>query len=262
MFRVCPCWVALLAGAMAMVAGGCSSSSPPISVSLSPPSPQAIDQSQTAGIAATVTNDRSLKGLSWSLTGPGSLSNSTGLSVTYISPAISPGYHSHPQPTGDGEGDVRSRSDEERFGTNHCQSLPSNSNSDTCHWIGGRAVQPNDRAHRRHLFVSMECLQRPDYLRNKRRWIGTGRTATRSQQRHDQRYAHWCRNLVFRGRRNGCDRRQHGQRLDEHPNQSHWPAGESGPILEPAARADRGFAGHPCLHPQRKRIGIRFRVNH
>jgi hypothetical protein len=85
-FRVCPGWTALCVGLMALVVGGCSSSSPPISVSLSPSFPQAIDQGQTAKITATVTNDGSFKGVSWSLTGPGSLSNSTGQSVTYISP--------------------------------------------------------------------------------------------------------------------------------------------------------------------------------
>ena len=86
MSRWCSCGVALFAVAMAAVTGGCSSSSPPISVSLSPSSSQAIDQSQTVGITATVTNDASNKGVSWSLTGPGSLSNSTGQSVTYNSP--------------------------------------------------------------------------------------------------------------------------------------------------------------------------------
>lgn len=85
MSRMCPCWVVLFVIAMAVLTSGCSSS-PPISVSLSPSSPQAIDQGQTVGIAATLTNDTSSKGVSWSLIGPGSLSNSTGLSVTYNSP--------------------------------------------------------------------------------------------------------------------------------------------------------------------------------
>jgi hypothetical protein len=68
--------------------GGCSSSSsPPISVSLSPSSSQAIDQGQTVVITASVTNDPSSKGVSWSLTGQGSLSNSATASVTYTSPA-------------------------------------------------------------------------------------------------------------------------------------------------------------------------------
>jgi hypothetical protein len=86
MSRLRSCGVALFVLAMAAAMGGCGSSSPPISVSLSPSSPQAIDQSQTVTVMATVTNDTSSKGVSWTLTGPGSLSNSTGPSVTYISP--------------------------------------------------------------------------------------------------------------------------------------------------------------------------------
>lgn len=73
--------------AMTLIAGGCGSSTPPpISVSLSPSSPQAIDQSQTVAIRAAVMNDSS-QGVSWSLTGAGSLSNQTSLSVTYNAPA-------------------------------------------------------------------------------------------------------------------------------------------------------------------------------
>lgn len=91
MSRVCSCAVALFVLAMAAVMGGCSSSSsPPISVSLSPSPPHAIDQGQTVAITATVTNDTSSKGVSWTLTGPGSLSNSTGQSVTYTSPTTNP----------------------------------------------------------------------------------------------------------------------------------------------------------------------------
>jgi len=72
---------------MAAAMGGCSSSpAPPISVSLSPSSPQAIDQSQTVEITSIVANDTSSKGASWTLTGPGSLSSSTGPTVTYTSP--------------------------------------------------------------------------------------------------------------------------------------------------------------------------------
>ena len=71
--------------AIAMVTVGCGSSSS-ISLSLSPSSPQAIDQSQTLAIMATVTNDKSSEGVGWNLTGPGSLSNQTGFSVTYNSP--------------------------------------------------------------------------------------------------------------------------------------------------------------------------------
>ncbi len=75
----------LVAMLIAMV--GCSSS-PPISVSLSS-SAQAVDQSQTVNITASVTNDTSGKGVTWNLTGPGSLSSSTGSSITYTSPTTS-----------------------------------------------------------------------------------------------------------------------------------------------------------------------------
>lgn len=64
---------------------GCSSS-PPISVKLSPSTAQAIDQGQTIQIRANVINDAAGKGVSWSIIGPGSLSNSTITSVTYNSP--------------------------------------------------------------------------------------------------------------------------------------------------------------------------------
>jgi hypothetical protein len=75
--------------AIAAFLGGCgNSSTPPISVSLSPSAAQGIDQSQTVGISATLTNDTSNKGVLWTLTGPGSLSSSTGSPVTYTGPTI------------------------------------------------------------------------------------------------------------------------------------------------------------------------------
>lgn len=80
----CSCTRTLLALAMAAVGAGCSTS-PPISVSLSPSSPQAIDQSQSVTVTATLTNDTSHQGVSWSLTGPGSLSSSTGSVIAYMS---------------------------------------------------------------------------------------------------------------------------------------------------------------------------------
>ena len=72
---------------MLIAMAGCSSSStPPISISLMPSSTQGIDQSQTLSITATVINDTSARGVSWSLAGAGSLSSSTSSSVTYNSP--------------------------------------------------------------------------------------------------------------------------------------------------------------------------------
>ncbi len=89
MSRLCSRSALLFVLAIAAFMGGCSSSSPPISVSLSPSSPQAIDQSQTLAITATVTNDSSSRGVSWTLTGPGSLTNPTGSAVTYTSSTTS-----------------------------------------------------------------------------------------------------------------------------------------------------------------------------
>jgi hypothetical protein len=75
-------WAALLVP-ITMVVSGCSN--PPVSLSLSPGSPQAIDQGLSVAIMANVAN--SSQGVTWSLTGPGSLSSSTGSSVTYNSPS-------------------------------------------------------------------------------------------------------------------------------------------------------------------------------
>jgi Putative Ig domain len=68
---------------------GCnnSNSTPPISVSLSPSSAQALDQGKTISFTATVTNDSTSKGVTWSLTGAGSLSSQTTSSATYQAPA-------------------------------------------------------------------------------------------------------------------------------------------------------------------------------
>lgn len=73
---------------VSMILAGCSSS-PPISVSLSTTSSLVIDQGSSVAISATVVNDKSYKGVNWSLSGPGSLSASTGPSVTYRSPTTS-----------------------------------------------------------------------------------------------------------------------------------------------------------------------------
>lgn len=87
MFRFRSRWVSAFAAALAMVVAGCSSPAPPISVTLSPSSPQAIDSGQTTAITATVPTGASVQGVTWSLTGPGVLSSVMGLSVTYNPPA-------------------------------------------------------------------------------------------------------------------------------------------------------------------------------
>jgi hypothetical protein len=87
MSRVRSCWAVPLL-AMVVALGGCSNSpSLPISVSLSPSSPQAVDQGLLSlFIKATVTNDTSSKGVRWTLSGPGTISPLTGLSIAYNPP--------------------------------------------------------------------------------------------------------------------------------------------------------------------------------
>ncbi len=81
-------WLAVSAIATAMALNGCSNpASLPISVSLTPSSPQAIDQglSLSVGLKAIVTNDVSAKGVLWGMSGVGSLSR-TSTSATYLPP--------------------------------------------------------------------------------------------------------------------------------------------------------------------------------
>ena len=66
-----PYWLVLLVIVSTVSAGGCGST-PPISLTTSPSSAQAIDQSQTVAVTANITDDFSLKGVSWTLNGPGS----------------------------------------------------------------------------------------------------------------------------------------------------------------------------------------------
>jgi hypothetical protein len=74
-------------------ASSCSSSNsaPPISVQISASTSQ-TDQSQSVSITASVVNDSSSRGgVSWSLSGPGSLTDRTDSSVTYSAPSSGSG---------------------------------------------------------------------------------------------------------------------------------------------------------------------------
>jgi hypothetical protein len=64
----------------------CSSSAPPISVQLSASTAQ-TDQGESVHVTATLTNDPSARGVSWSLNGPGSLTSPSTLFVTYAAPS-------------------------------------------------------------------------------------------------------------------------------------------------------------------------------
>ena len=80
------------ASLLAAFACGCGgSSSPPVSVSLAPASAQ-TDEGQTVGITATLTN--SSQGVTWSLSGPGSLSGQTPTAATYNAPEPVAGFTS------------------------------------------------------------------------------------------------------------------------------------------------------------------------
>jgi hypothetical protein len=82
---------ALLSGLMAFLTlglSGCGTSSPPpIVVTLTPSSTQSMDQAQTAPITAAVANDSKSAGVTWSVTGGGTLSPQTTSSATYNAPA-------------------------------------------------------------------------------------------------------------------------------------------------------------------------------
>jgi len=65
----------------------CGASSPaPIAVTLSPSGTKAIDQTQTVSITATVKNDSKNAGVTWAVSGGGSLSNTSVSGATYVAP--------------------------------------------------------------------------------------------------------------------------------------------------------------------------------
>jgi FG-GAP-like repeat/Putative Ig domain len=74
---------------LAIGCGGSSSAPASVSVSLSAAATQ-TDQGQTVNVTATVTNGSSNQGVTWVLTGPGSLSAQASGSVTYNAPASVP----------------------------------------------------------------------------------------------------------------------------------------------------------------------------
>jgi hypothetical protein len=75
------------------LACSCSTSAPPISVELSASATQ-TDQGAQISVTATVANDSSYRGVSWSLSGPGSLTDQSSVSVTYAAPSNGLGVQS------------------------------------------------------------------------------------------------------------------------------------------------------------------------
>jgi hypothetical protein len=77
-----------LAGAfVAAGCGGGSNSTPQISITLSPSATQTLDQGKTLLVTATVANDTSSQGVTWSLTGAGTLTGSATTGTTYNAPS-------------------------------------------------------------------------------------------------------------------------------------------------------------------------------
>jgi len=77
----------LLILALGFVMAGCGSSAPPpISVAISPNTAPTIDQGQQKNFTASVTNDTASKGVTWSVSGGGTLTGSTATAVTYSAP--------------------------------------------------------------------------------------------------------------------------------------------------------------------------------
>ena len=56
-------------------------------VTITPGAAQAMDQGQSLALAASVANDAGSAGVSWSVTGGGTLSGNTTTAVTYNAPA-------------------------------------------------------------------------------------------------------------------------------------------------------------------------------
>jgi hypothetical protein len=89
MRKTVSCLLVISALLLGIVAAGCNggTSTPAITVSLQPSGNPAIGEGQTLTIVATVSNDASDKGVTWTLSGVGSLSNQTPNSVDYLAPA-------------------------------------------------------------------------------------------------------------------------------------------------------------------------------
>lgn len=80
----------VLAIVVALALAGCGSSTPVISVALLPSSAQSLAGGQSVNASATVSNDKLSKGVTWSLSGTGTLSAQTATSVTYTAPSPIP----------------------------------------------------------------------------------------------------------------------------------------------------------------------------
>ncbi len=69
-----------------VVFAGCSGSNT-LTIALAPASGQSLNPGETVTITATVTNDKTNGGVTWTLSGPGSLSGNTTTTVVYTAPS-------------------------------------------------------------------------------------------------------------------------------------------------------------------------------
>lgn len=76
----------ILSVSLGLVLSGCGGSAAPV-VTISPSASQAIDQGQTLALTAAVANDTNSDGVSWSVSGGGTLTGGTTTSVTYNAPS-------------------------------------------------------------------------------------------------------------------------------------------------------------------------------
>jgi hypothetical protein len=86
--------VLLLVGTLGFLVGCGGSGTPsgiPITITLTPSGSATVNPGQSLNIGATVANDSSNQGVSWSLTGVGTLTNKTSTSVTYNAPSSATG---------------------------------------------------------------------------------------------------------------------------------------------------------------------------
>src|SRR5713101_6750442 len=80
----------VLAMMVALAVTGCGNTVPVLSIALSPSGAQSVAAGQGVNLTATVSNDKLSKGVTWSLSGAGTLSAQTATSVTYTAPSPIP----------------------------------------------------------------------------------------------------------------------------------------------------------------------------
>jgi len=79
--------ISLLIPLLFVIGCGSTPAKPTVGVGISPAGPVTMEQGGTASLTATVTNDTASEGVTWSLSGAGSLTGNTTTAVTYNAPA-------------------------------------------------------------------------------------------------------------------------------------------------------------------------------